>query len=142
VAGLALCVVVLLIAGCTTAHQSIAARTVVGPRWVLIRNPGFGSTLDEREYIWVEDDKVPTTITTLRRGRSAIIATPDVVAKYGPPPSDASPRPTATVQEHPIRRCGFQRKTRIPIIHPVTGEIVGELESDLKAAPEPCWPDY
>jgi len=109
---------------------------------VLIKNPGFGRTLDEREYIWVEDDQVPTTITTLRRGKSAIIATPDVVARYGPPPSEVSRRQTATVQEHPIRRCGFHRKTTIPIIDPVTGEILGELESNLKAAPEPCWPDY
>ena len=130
-AGLALCVVVLLVAGCTTAHQSIAARTVVEPRWVLIKNPGFGHALDDREYIWVEHDKVPTTITTLRRGRSAIIATPDVVARYGPPPSEASPQ-----------RCGFHRKTRVPIMHPVTGEILGELESNLKASPQPCWPDY
>src|SRR5205814_9163431 len=55
-------------------------------RWLLIKNPRFGDVRSEPEYIWVEEDKVPTTITTLIRGKGAIIATPEVVAKYGPPP--------------------------------------------------------
>ena len=55
-------------------------------RWLLIKNPRFGDVPSEPEYAWVEEDKVPTTVTTLLRGKGAIIATPEVVAKYGTPP--------------------------------------------------------
>src|SRR5262249_62162253 len=56
------------------------------PRWLLIKNPRFGDVPSEPEYIWVEEDKVPTTLTTLIRGKSAIIAPPEIVARYGTPP--------------------------------------------------------
>jgi hypothetical protein len=64
------------------------------PRWLLIKNPRFGDVRSEPEYVWVEEDKVPTTITTLIRGKGAIVATPEIVAKYGPPPGGGkiSPR--------------------------------------------------
>ena len=63
-------------------------------RWLLIKNPRFGDVRSEPEYIWVEEDKMPTTMTTLLRGKSAIIAAPEIVAKYGPPPGGGkiSPR--------------------------------------------------
>src|SRR2546421_5922411 len=63
-------------------------------RWLLIKNPRFGDIPSEPEYVWVEEDKVPTTLTTLIRGKSAIIAAPEVVAKYGAPPGGGkiSPR--------------------------------------------------
>src|SRR5262245_25038682 len=63
-------------------------------RWLLIKNPRYGDVPSEPEYVWVEEDKVPTTFTTLIRGKSAIIATPEVVAKYGTPPGGGkiSPR--------------------------------------------------
>src|SRR5919108_3575457 len=63
-------------------------------RWLLIKNPRFGDVRSEPEYVWVEEDKVPVTITTLIRGKGAIIATPEIVAKYGPPPGGGkiSPR--------------------------------------------------
>src|SRR6266705_4260133 len=63
-------------------------------KWLLIKNPRFGDVPSEPEYIWVEDDKVPTTLTTLIRGKGAIIATPEIVAKYGGPPGGGkiSPR--------------------------------------------------
>src|SRR5215467_7382378 len=63
-------------------------------RWLLIKNPRFGDVPSEPEYVWVEEDKVPTTLTTLIRGKSAIIATPEVVARYGTPPGGGkiSPR--------------------------------------------------
>jgi hypothetical protein len=63
-------------------------------RWLLIKNPRFGDVRSEPEYIWVEEDKLPTTMTTLLRGKSAIIAPPEVVAKYGLPPGGGkiSPR--------------------------------------------------
>src|SRR5207248_4703430 len=63
-------------------------------RWLLIKNPRYGDVASEPEYVWVEDDKVPTTMTTLLRGKSAIIAQPEIVAKYGTPPGGGkiSPR--------------------------------------------------
>src|SRR2546421_122188 len=71
-------------------------------RWLLIRNPRFGDVPSEPEYVWVEEDKTPTTFTTLVRGKSAIIAPPEIVARYGSPPGGGkiSPRqgmPTQTL---------------------------------------------
>src|SRR5438445_12198824 len=73
-------------------------------RWLLIKNPRFGDVPSEPEYIWVEEDKVPTTLTTLIRGKSALIAPPEIVARYGTPPGGGkiSPRqgvPYAAVAE-------------------------------------------
>src|SRR6267378_5518296 len=63
-------------------------------RWLLIKNPRFGDVPSEPEYIWVEEDRVPTTLTTLLRGKGAIIAPPEIVARYGTPPGGGkiSPR--------------------------------------------------
>ena len=137
----ALCVLVLLVAGCVTAHQPAAVEKIVKSRWLLIRNPGFGKILDEPEYVWVRADEVPVTMTTLTRGKAAIIATPEIAARYGPPPSDntISPRNFRTSPQGPVPRCDFRRKTRVPVIHPVTGEVLGELEDEAK--PGPCRPD-
>jgi hypothetical protein len=152
----------------------------------------------EPEYIWVEEDKMPTTIGTLVRGKSSIIAPPEIVAKYGPPPGGGkisprqgvpyqtneparpaaaepapvgsaavAPRPAAApapaapavpVPEAPKRgfvlyvepsrividltaadgvRAGQMislRRDRIPIVHPVTGEVLGELDDEVGTA--------
>ena len=53
------------------------------PRWLLVKNPRFGDIPSEPEYIWVEEDKVPTTLTTLIRGKKAIIAPPERVGARG-----------------------------------------------------------
>lgn len=163
-------------------------------RWLLIKNPRFGDVPSEPEYIWVEEDKVPTTLTTLIRGKGAIIATPEVVAKYGGPPGGGkiSPRqgvpyqvatapPTSTVSGggttlRPVSTRGTTvpaaipavpepkrgyvvyvdttrivvdltagdgmrpgtvislRRDKIPIVHPVTGEILGELDEEVATA--------
>ena len=163
-------------------------------RWLLIKNPRFGDVPSEPEYVWVEEDKVPTTMTTLLRGKSAIIATPEVVAKYGSPPGggkisprqgtlyqttspSSRPDPRATVAvstrgtaavapvaipapkpEAPKRGYvvyvdtgrvvidltnvdGLQpgslvslRRDRIPLVHPVTGELLGELDEEVATA--------
>ena len=195
-------------AGCSTVKKVIG---VVDPgepsvaiksaetRWLLIKNPRFGDVPSEPEYIWVEEDKVPTTITTLLRGQSAIIAQPEVVAKYGSPPGGGkiSPRqgtmyqttePTktpaasaragtvvASTSTPAVRTAatapvpapapkpperGFVvyvdtarvvtdltnldglrpgsmlsvRRDRIPIVHPVTGEMLGELDEEVATA--------
>ena len=197
--------ILLAVSGCSNVRQLFG---IVGPgeptinlksaetRWLLIKNPRFGDVRSEPEYIWVEEDKTPTTITTLVRGQGAIIAPPEIVAKYGPPPGGGkiSPRQgvpyqtntpdarapvgatTATppaasragstapvasaatpvpAPESPKR--GFVvyvdttriavdltavdgvrpgqtlsiRRDRIPIVHPVTGEILGELDEEV-----------
>jgi hypothetical protein len=168
-------------------------------RWVLIKNPRFGDVRSEPEYVWVEEDKLPTTLTTLVRGKSAIIAPPEIVAKYGPPPGGgkisprqgvpyqtteptratasadpraggsaavaasladkpAAPAPAVPAPEPPKRglvvhvdttrivvdltaddgvRPGTVlslRRDRIPIVHPVTGEVLGELDDEVATA--------
>lgn len=165
-------------------------------RWLLIKNPRFGDVPSEPEYVWVEEDKVPTTLTTLVRGKGAIIAPPEIVAKYGAPPGGGkiSPRqgvmyqagapaaerdtrgaaaaaappaapapkpatvPPPPAPEPPTRgyvvyidttrividltsvdglRPGSLvslRRDRIPIVHPVTGEVLGELDEEVGTA--------
>jgi hypothetical protein len=162
-------------------------------RWLLIKNPRFGDVRSEPEYTWVEENKLPTTLTTLVRGKGAIIAAPEIVAKYGPPPGGgkvsprqgvpyqdpdvtgaasadarasgsaavAAARPAAAavaVPAPPTRglvvhvdttrivvdltaadglRPGTVlsvRRDRIPIVHPVTGEVLGELDDEVAIA--------
>jgi hypothetical protein len=166
------------------------------PRWLLIKNPRYGDVPSEPEYVWVEEDKVPTTMTTLLRGQRAIIALPEIVAKYGTPPGGgkisprqgtmfetndvrpassgsaaASSRPTATATaaaapvavpgpKPEVPKRGFVvyvdttrividltsvdgiqpgtvvslRRDRIPLVHPVTGELLGELDEEVATA--------
>jgi hypothetical protein len=167
------------------------------PRWLLIKNPRFGDVPSEPEYVWVEEDKVPTTMATLLRGKSAIIAPPEIVAKYGTPPgggkisprqgtiyqttdvrsdqrsaaasSRASVSSRATAAATPVAvpgpkpeppKRGFVvyvdttrividltsvdglqpgsvvslRRDTIPIVHPVTGELLGELDEEIATA--------
>jgi hypothetical protein len=163
------------------------------PRWLLIKNPRFGDVPSEPEYVWVEEDKVPTTMTTLLRGKSAIIAPPEIVAKYGTPPgggkisprqgtiyqttearpdlraSAAASSSRATAATAPVAvpapkpeppKRGFVvyvdtdrividltgidglqpgslvslRRDTIPLVHPVTGELLGELDEEIAIA--------
>ena len=200
-----LLVVLLATSGCGTVRQLFGIPNPGEPtinlksaeaRWVLIKNPRFGDVRSEPEYVWVEEDKLPTTITTLVRGKGAIIAPPEIVAKYGPPPGGGkiSPRqgvpyqttptvdprasgsaapapapapaktpapatPAAPAPEPPKRGYvvyvdapprividltavdGLQpgqmlslRRDRIPIVHPVTGELLGELDDEVATA--------
>jgi len=205
-----LVIAVLAVSGCGTVRGILGIAKPGEPtielksaetRWLLINNPRFGDVRSEPEYIWVEEDKVPTTITTLIRGKGAIIAAPEIVAKYGPPPGGGkiSPRqgiayptdPTATKAADPraggsaavgsaksaVARTapgaptapapaaeppkrGFVvyvdtsrividltaadgvrpgtvislRRDRIPIVHPVTGEVLGELDDEVATA--------
>jgi len=157
-------------------------------RWLLVKNPRFGDIASEPEYIWVEEDKVPTTITTLIRGEKAIIASPEVVARYGAPPGTGkiSPRqrialPTEATASTPAARAAATRtvaaaptaarapvsvkhglvlyvdttrvavdltaadgvrpgtllslrRDRVPIVHPVTGEVLGDLDEEVATA--------
>jgi len=160
------------------------------PRWLLIKNPRFGDVPSEPEYIWVEEDRVPLTLTTLLRGKGAIIASPEVVARYGTPPGGgkisarqqvpyaatmpaarpdprtagqpssgngaalaASPAPAPPTRGFVVfvdttrivvdlnATDGLKvgslvslRRDRIPIVHPVTGEMLGELDEEVGTA--------
>jgi hypothetical protein len=188
--------IVVILAGCNTVRQiaglPVQAEPTIDlksaePRWLLIKNPRFGDVPSEPEYIWVEEDRVPTTLTTLIRGKGAIIAPPEIVARYGTPPGGGkiSPRQQvpyaagpAPARQEPTRTAalgsastpaaapapaptrGFVvfvdttrivvdlnatdglkvgsvislRRDRIPIVHPVTGELLGELDDEVGTA--------
>src|SRR5262249_6544415 len=74
--------------GCSTMRKIVGAPEGGDPsvlkaaetRWLLVQNPRYGDVPSEPEYIWVEEDKVPTTFKTLVRGSSSIIAPPEIVA--------------------------------------------------------------
>jgi Flagellar assembly protein T, C-terminal domain len=152
------------------------------PKWLLIKNPRFGDVPSEPEYIWVEEEKIPTTMGTLVFGKSSLIASPEIVAQYGSPPGggrisprqkmavsvDPTPPPpkpgapakpgtqAATAPSLPLDR-GFVvfvdtsrvvidlnskdgikpgaqvsvRRDKIAIVHPVTGELLGELDEEV-----------
>jgi hypothetical protein len=206
--GPTLVLAVLATAGCSTATSAVREVIGLGPsndpsvglktaetRWLLIRNPRFGDVPSEPEYIWVEEDKVPTTVKTLVMGKGSIIAPPEIVAKYGSPPgggkmsprqggpyqvAEGPVRPPAPASPPPARaaaspapaaaappaapplvtprgyvvfvdttrividltgRDGVRpgalvslRRDKIPIVHPVTGEILGELDEEVGTA--------
>src|SRR5205809_1685940 len=197
-----------LVAGCSSFGSTMRQITGYAPsgdpsvaikpaetRWLLIKNPRFGDVPSEPEYIWVEEDKIPFTFTGLIN-KNALIAPPEIVAKYGPPPgggkissrqgvptqtSAPSPEPprtastapaparaappaagardgAAAVPEMPRRgmvvyvdttrividllaadgvRPGTVvslRRDKIPLVHPVTGEVLGELDEEIGIA--------
>ncbi|MCI0546274.1 MAG: hypothetical protein L0027_03215 [Candidatus Rokubacteria bacterium] len=210
VVGAAILAVLPWLSGCATVREVLALPggpdpsveiKAAEPRWLLIKNPRFDDVPSEPEYIWVEEDKVPTTMKTLVLGKSSILASPEIVAKYGSPPgggrvsprhgvpqaleptpgprsgvnpprpaggaggvapaiaSTGPPVPTAgrapAIAAAPPRgdvvyvdttrvvidltsRDGVQagtvvslRRDKIPIVHPVTGELLGELDEEL-----------
>lgn len=161
----------------------------VESKWLLIKNPRCCDVASEPEYIWVEEDKVPTTVKSFVFGQSTLIASPDVVSKYGPPPgggrisarqggaykvenvvptvstsrssaavvSNTSRTDAATgIAAQPATR-GYVvfvdtsrvvidlaapdgvklgttvsvRRDKIAIVHPITGELLGELDEEV-----------
>lgn len=158
------------------------------PKWLLIKNPRYGDVASEPEYIWVEEDKLPTTMKSLVFGKSSLIAPPEIVAKYGAPPGGGrisarqggafkleSTVPTLPTGRGPVaavspatRTDGASppapvplrgyvvfvdssrvvidltaadgakpgsavsvRRDKITIIHPLTGELLGELDEEV-----------
>ena len=158
------------------------------PKWLLIKNPRCCDIASEPEYVWVEEDKVPTTVKSFIFGEATLIASPDVVAKYGAPPGGGriSPRqggaykvenvvptvPTnrstaavsSTIRTDAPSRIATQSATRgyvvfvdtsrviidlaasdgvklgtgvsvrrdkVAIVHPITGELLGELDEEV-----------
>jgi hypothetical protein len=206
---IALLALVLTVSGCSTLRQIMGAPDRGEPsvtiksaetRWLLIKNPRYGDVRSEPEYIWVEEDKVPFTIKGVFN-KNALLAPPEIVAKYGSPPGGgkvsgrqgvpyqtespesskaerstrgnstaASPGArtitTASAPAAPVgpgvesAKRGFVvyvdtnrivldlttvdglrpgsivslRRDRIPIVHPVTGEVLGELDEEVGTA--------
>lgn len=193
---------VLLVTGCVSVRElagypaestpSVSLRGAEA-RWVLIKNPRFGDVPSEPEYIWTEEDKIPWTFARMIRGKHALLAPPEIVAKYGSPPgggkisplqgmpavtnaptgqaptkreATAEPGPRdatgATVAPKAVSapprgyvvfvdtsrividltaRDGIRpgsvvslRRDKIPVIHPVTGELLGELDEEVATA--------
>jgi hypothetical protein len=197
---LALVIAALAVSGCNTVKQILGVPTPGDPsvtiksaetRWLLIKNPRFGDVPSEPEYVWVEEDKIPITFTTLVRGKGAIIAAPEIVAKYGAPPGGgkisprqrmpantqttaaaapaAKPAPAGSGPAAPHSANGVApegpkrglviyvdttrividltaadgirpgtvvslRRDAIPIVHPVTGEMLGQLDEEVATA--------
>jgi hypothetical protein len=192
-----LCTVGLLSGGCVSFRElvgfapqgdpSIALRPTE-PKWLLIKNPRFGEVASEPEYIWVEEDKVPTTMKSLIFGKSSMIAPPEIVAKYGAPPgggkisprqggayklenlapladaprgsvaaASSSTRTDAARSPAPSAKRGYVvfvdtsrvvidlaaadgvrlgstvslRRDKVAIVHPITGELLGELDEEV-----------
>lgn len=192
----------LALTGCSTVRQALGVPSPGDPsvaiksaetRWLLIKNPRFGDVPSEPEYIWVEEDKIPFTFTGLIN-KKAIIAPPEIVARYGPPPGGgkisprqgvptqaSSPEPpraasgalgaTAATSRAPGGRDGAAavpelprrgmvvyvdtnrividltaadgirpgtlvslRRDKVPIVHPLTGEVLGELDEEIGTA--------
>jgi hypothetical protein len=160
------------------------------PKWLLISNPRCCDIASEPEYIWVEEDKVPTTVKSFIFGKSTLIAPPEVVAKYGAPPgggrvsarqggaykvenvvptvstsrSAAAAAVSNTTRTDAATRVATQSATRgyvvfvdtsrvvidlaasdgvklgtgvsvrrdkVAIVHPITGELLGELDEEV-----------
>lgn len=159
------------------------------PKWLLIKNPRCCDVASEPEYIWVEEDKVPTTMKSLVFGKSTLLAPPEIVARYGSPPGGGriSPRQggaykvenviptgpenrrasavvTNTVRTDAASAVGVPpatrgyvvfvdtsrvvidlaaadgvklgtavsvRRDKIAIVHPITGELLGELDEEV-----------
>ena len=194
---LGLCAAAVLTSGCVSIRElmgygpqndpSVAIRPSE-PKWLLIKNPRYGDVPSEPEYIWVEEDKVPTTMKSFIFGKSSLIASPEIVAKYGSPPGGgrissrqggpyklenftplakpsggpvaAATTPTRTDAGRasvsaPTR--GYVvyvdttrvvidlaapdgvkpgstvslRRDKISIVHPITGELLGELDEEI-----------
>jgi hypothetical protein len=176
-------------AGLTSPSDPSVTLRATEPKWLLIKNPRCCDVASEPEYIWVEEDKVPTTMKSFVFGQSTLLAPPEIVSKYGSPPGGGriSPRqggaykventvptvPTsrsAAVTATPTTRTdaaiaapvqpatrGYVvfvdssrviidlaaadgvklgsnvsvRRDKIAIVHPITGEMLGELDEEV-----------
>ena len=104
------CALLAVLTGCDTVRKIAGVAATGEPselksaetRWLLIQNSRYGDVPSEPEYIWVEEDKVPTSLKTLIRGTSSILAPPEVVAKYGPPPGGGKISPRQGVPYQPV----------------------------------------
>jgi hypothetical protein len=192
-------VVAVVVTGCTSMRELVGSPGVLDPmvdlratqaKWLLIENPKFPDVPSEPEYVWVEENKVPTTMKSLVFGKSSLLAPADIVPKYGAPPGGGriSPRQGAafkvenTVPTVPTNPRGpvasvpgttrtdaaggvgtrpsprgyvvfvdtsrvvidlaapdgvkvgtnvSVRRDKITIVHPISGELLGELDEEV-----------
>ncbi len=54
--------------------------------WVLVSNLRYTGEGSEPQYVWVPEDEIPTSFTTVLFGKKAVIAPLHVVPLYAPPP--------------------------------------------------------
>jgi hypothetical protein len=180
------CVSIRELAGYPARNDPSVAIRPTETKWLLIKNPRFGDVPSEPEYTWVEEDKIPFTMKGLVFGKRSIIATPEVVAKYGSPPGGGriSPRqggpykvenlaPVVPATRGPVAAVAGSTRTdaagarspqrgyvvyvdttrvvidltdkdgvrpgsvvsvrrdKIAIVHPITGELLGELDEEV-----------
>jgi len=176
------CVSLKEILGYGSQHDPSVAIRPTEPKWLLINNPRWGDVASEPEYIWVEEEKVPFTLRGLVFGKKSILASPEVVAKYGSPPGGGRispsqggpykvenlPTPRGPVAAAPpssrtdgasapaphrglvvfvdttrvvidlTAKDGIRpgnivsvRRDKISIVHPITGELLGELDEEV-----------
>ncbi len=174
------CVSLRELAGLPAESAPTGSRRTVETLWVLVKNPRFGDVPSEPEYIWVEENKIPWTFKRILFGKTALLAPPEIVARYGRPPGGGKISP---VQDGPSQRAaptaqgsgrpggvapkaaalpgrGYVvyvdtnravidltagdgltpggvvslRRDKIPIIHPVTGELLGQLDMEVATA--------
>lgn len=76
----------LAVLGCAAERSAPAAGQVT--RWVLVHNIYYRAQGNEPEYVWVPEDQITTSATTVLFGKRAAIAPPDVVPRYAPPPGN------------------------------------------------------
>ncbi len=184
--------VLVAVAGCSLGGSRVPGDAEA--RWVLVSNIRYSAQGSEPEYVWVREEEVPTSLTTVLLGKKAVIAPPHVVPRYAPPPGNGviSPlqggpyaaRPASTTAEargpeprgsaaaarapatptepgaagvtprgyvvhidanrvvidltarHGLKRGDIVllRREKIPIVHPVTGAYLGELDEELGTA--------
>lgn len=80
-----------LLAACGGGKATSPAAAAAAEReWVLIRNPRFGGTMAEPEYIWVDRREIPKMLTGYVFGEKHVVAPPDAYAKASPPPGPGS----------------------------------------------------
>jgi hypothetical protein len=72
--------------GCSFTRSEPAA-TSVKP-WVLVSNLRYTGEGSEPPYVWVPEDEIPTSLTTVLFGKQAVIAPLYLVPRYAPPPGN------------------------------------------------------
>jgi hypothetical protein len=75
-----------VVSGCSLAREEHTA-TLAKP-WVLVSNLRYAAEGNEPEYVWVPEDEIPVSLTTVLFGKKAVIAPLYIVPRYAPPPGD------------------------------------------------------
>lgn len=145
--GPALLIVSLLLSGCGSFNSPDPGKgsaSALEQRWILIKNPRFGIVEGERQYIWVREGQIPLTLNSIVFGEEAVLAPRETTARYGSPPEGGqiSPRqggPPVITSLEDAQRPGTeasvpQKSTKTALIHPVTGEFLGTVESSPKSS--------